>query len=281
MADLSSNTAVDVAALLLPWQGLMTAFVVVLLRVSGWLAVGPLLGRSLLPWQARVGLAVTLSLALTPVVAGSLNLSLDAARWIALAINEFACGFLLGCGSLVILWAIPLAGHLLDQQHGTPSDDADESFSGSPQTRWLTLWGATCFLLCSPINGHVQLVKVLADSFREQPVTRLSDSWNFDVVAGLLQHASELSLLVLAPGLATLCLVNLTLGLVGATSSANVGGSVGSAVRPAVSLLVLLASLSGMSQFVADAVRDGMTRLSLQAITANVDESTASVEESL
>ena len=95
-------------------------------RVSGLLAVGPLLGRAILPWQARAGLALVLSLLLTPLVGTTTLTSFVLTSFVAAAVTELGLGFLLGCGSLLILWVLPLAGRLLDQQHTMSGDEDDD-----------------------------------------------------------------------------------------------------------------------------------------------------------
>ncbi len=254
-------TLADLALLLSPWMGQLATFGLVLARVGGLLAVGPLLGRAILPWQARIGLALVLSMLLTPLVGTMPRPSLDLTSFIPAAATELGLGFLLGCGSLLILWAIPLAGRLLDQQHALSGDEDDDPFGGSPIARWLTLWGAACFLLCSPINGHLQAVKILADSFRSWPLGSSSGVWETDVVAQLVQQSCQLSLLLIAPALATLTLVNLGFGLLGAAGLPGASATIGNTTRPIVAALVLAASLSGIQQTISDGVRDGIAVL--------------------
>ena len=254
-------TPADLAVWLSPWMGQLVTFALVLARVSGLLAVGPLLGRAILPWQARIGLALALSLLLAPLVGTVTFPSFELTSFIPAAATEFGLGFLLSCGSLLILWAIPLAGRLLDQQHALPGDDDDDPLGGSPIARWLTLWGAACFLLCSPINGHLQAVKILADSFRSWPLGSSSGVWESNLVAQLVQQSCQVSLLLIAPALATLVLVNLGIGLLGAAGLPGASTSIGNTTRPIVAALVLAASLSGMQQTISDGVRDGITAL--------------------
>ncbi len=254
-------TPADLAMWLTPWTGQLVTFALVLARVSGLLAVGPLLGRAILPWQARVGLALVLSLLLTPLVGTTTLISLDLTSFVPATVTELGLGFLLGCGSLLILWAIPLAGRLLDQQHALPADEDDDPLGGSPIARWLTLWGAACFLLCSPINGHLQAVKILADSFQAWPLGSSTEVWKSEVVAQLVQQSCQLSLLLIAPALATLTLVNLGFGLLSAAGLPGASTSIGNTTRPIVAALVLAASLSGIQQTISDCVRDGITVL--------------------
>lgn len=254
-------TPADLTVWLIPWTGQLVTFALILARVSGLLAVGPLLGRAILPWQARVGLALVLAMLLTPLVGTATLPRLDLLSFLPAAATELGLGFLLGCGSLLILWAIPLAGRLLDQQHALPGDDDDDPLGGSPLARWLTLWGAACFLLCSPINGHLQAVKILADSFRSWPLGSSSGVWESNMVAQLVQHSCQLSLLLIAPALATLVLVNLGIGLLGAAGLPGASTTIGNTTRPIVAALVLAASLSGIQQTISDCVRDGITVL--------------------
>ena len=254
-------TPADLALWLIPWTGQLVTFALVLARVSGLLAVGPLLGRAILPWQARIGLALVLSMLLSPLVTTATQTRLDLTSLLPAAATELGLGFLLGCGSMLILWAIPLAGRLLDQQHALPGDDEDDPLGGSPIARWLTLWGAASFLLCSPINGHLQAVKILADSFRSWPLGSSSGVWESNLVAQLVQQSCQLSLLLIAPALATLTLVNLGFGLLGAAGLPGVSTSICNTTRPIIATLVLVASLSGIQQTISDSVRDGVAVL--------------------
>ena len=251
-------TPADLAVWLSPWMGQLAMFVLVLARVSGLLAVGPLLGRAILPWQARIGLAIVLSMLLTSLVGSATSIAADVTILVPAAATEFGLGFMLGCGSLLILWSIPLAGRLLDQQQALPADDDDDFVGGSPIARWLTLWGAACFLLCSPINGHLQAVKVLADSFQAWPLGSASELLTSNVAAQLLQQSCQLALLLIAPALATLTLANLALGLLSAAGLAGASNAIGPVTRSVVAAVVLMASLTGIQQHISDFVRDGI-----------------------
>jgi flagellar biosynthetic protein FliR len=246
----------DLSLWLSPWTGQLVVFALTLCRVAGLLSVGPLLGRAVLPWPARVGLAIAVAMLLSPLVGPASIPSLDIFSGSRAVISELCLGFLLGCGSMLILWAVPLAGHLLDQQSGQVAIDDESDSAGSPQARWLTLWGTACFLLCSPINGHIQLVAVLCDSVRSWPLGDTNRSlFQPETAALLLQHACELSLTVIAPALATMFLVNLALGLIASTGLSAPSSVIGSSIRPVVSLFVLAASLAGINQSVADSLR--------------------------
>ena len=261
-------TPADIALWLTPWSGQLATFALILSRVSGLLAVGPLLGRSILPWQARIGLAVVLSLLLTPLVgAGTLSI-FDLTSLIPAAAAELGLGFLLGCGSLLILWAIPLAGRLLDQQHALLGDEDDDLLGGSAISRWLTLWGAACFLLCSPMNGHLQAVKILAGSFQTWPLGSATELLTSNVVAQLLQQSCQLALLLIAPALATLTLINLGIGLLGAAGLPGASTTIANTTRPIIAVIVLAASLSGMQQTISDCVHDGITVLAVNSNTS-------------
>ena len=259
----------DLGVWLSPWMAQLATFLLVASRVSGMLAVGPLLGRAILPWQARIGLAIVLSMLLTPLVGSVAPITVDVTSLVPAAATEFGLGFLLGCGSLLILWAIPLAGRLLDQQHAMPTEDEDDLLGGSPISRWLTLWGAACFLLCSPINGHLQAVKILADSFRAWPVNSSTAILTSDIVAQLLQQSSQLALVLIAPALATLALTNLGLGLLGAAGLPGASTTIGNTTRPLIAAVVLMASLTGIQQTISDTVRDGIAVLSDTSILSH------------
>lgn len=261
-------TPADLIPLLTPWTGHLATFALILARVSGLLAVGPLLGRAILPWQARVGLAIVLSSSLVPLVDAMTPTSFDWTSLFPSVVTELGRGFLLGCGSLLILSAIPLAGRLLDQQHALPADEDHDPLGGSPISRWLTLWGAACFLLCSPINGHLQTVKILAVSVQTWPLGSSVELLTSEVTAQLLQQSCQLTLLLIAPALATLTLTNLGLGLLGAAGLPGASTAIGNSTRAIVAVLVLAASLSGLQQTISDSVVDSIGAFSRDTTTS-------------
>ena len=246
----------DLSLWLAPWSAQLVVFALTLCRIAGLLSVGPLLGRAILPWHVRVGLAIAAAMLLAPLIDGSNIPTLDVVSGIRVVISEFGIGFLWGCGALLVLWAVPLAGHLLDQQTGQVAVDDESDSVGSPQARWLTLWGTACFLLCSPINGHLQLVAALCDSFRSWPLADVNRTLFVpETAALLLQHASQLALTVIAPALATMFLVNLVLGFIGSAGLSGPATVIGNSLRPVVCLIVLTASLTGINQSIADALQ--------------------------
>lgn len=252
-------TVAELGLVLSAWIGQLSVFGLVLMRVCGLLAVGPLLGHSLLPWPARAGLAVVLSVLITPLVSVADGSTAELVAFAPAVVTEFGVGFVLGCGSLLILGAIPLAGRLLDQQHALPSDDEDDAPLGSSLARWSVLVATGCFLVCSPINGAVQAVLLLADSFRSLPLGSATTLLSADVAAKLLQQSSQLALLLLAPALATLVLMNLAFGLLGAAGFPGVAHTLGPSTRPVIAAIVLMASLSGLQQHVSVFVRQSLT----------------------
>ena len=251
-------TAADISVLVSPWTGQLVTFALVLSRVGGLLSVGPLLGRAILPWPIRVGLAIVLSLLLAPLVDSPKFTTFEATTFVPAVATEFSVGFLLGCGSLLILWVLPLAGRLLDQQHALPSDDDDDPLSGSPITRWLTLWGTAAFLLCSPVNGHLQAVRVLADSFQASPIGSTPGLLDANIAGQFLQQSTQLALLLVAPALATMALINLAIGLLSAAGLPGISTTLGNTARSVAAIIVLTLNLSGIQQTIADYVRDGI-----------------------
>lgn len=257
--NVADITVADIVLLISPWTGLLVTFALVLSRIGGLLSVGPLLSRSILPWPIRIGLAVVLSLLLAPLVSPPPFTTFEVTTFAPAIATELSRGFLLGCGSLVILWALPLAGRLLEQQHALPADDEDDPLGGSSITRWLTLWGTATFLLCSPVNGHLQVVRVLADSFRASPIGSTTLLLDANVAAQFLQDSSQLALLLIAPALATMALINLTLGLLSAAGLSGISTTLGNTARSIAAVVVLTLTLSGIQQTIADYVRIGIT----------------------
>jgi flagellar biosynthetic protein FliR len=236
-----------------PWLGHVAGFALILARVSGMLSVGPLIGRTVLPWQARFGMAVVLSMLLAPLVVTSPAGRLNPSAFPLSVATEFLVGLLIGGGSMLVLWAVPLAGRLLDAQSSLPDDDDEEDWlSGSPITRWLTLAAVACFLTSSPLQGHVRGVMILAESFQACPLGAGSEFVSAQTATQLLHVAVQFALLLAAPALSLLVLMNLVLGLLSASGLSQSALQIGNGVRPAIAIIVLMLCLSGFQQALCD-----------------------------
>lgn len=239
-------------------------FTLVLIRMSGLMAIGPVFGQSVIPANARVMLVLVLSLLIVPTLPAhgsgvrAVPLSRTPLDYACAAAGELALGFALGLGVLTILSGLQVAGQLIDQQAGTALGgvfDPQSGFGSSPSSRILCLLGTTVFLCMPPIDGHLLMVAALVETFQTMPVGTAHVSPSaVELLRDLVHQSLVLGLQVAAPVLATMSLVALAMGFLGRTVSQMNLLVVGLPVRVLVTLVVLALTFTGASRALVEVV---------------------------
>jgi flagellar biosynthetic protein FliR len=176
--------------------------------------------------------------------------------------GEYSLGLVVGLGILTILSSLQLAGQLIDQQTGlglgevfNPELNASGSLSGG----LLYLFGTTCFLL---LGGHLLAISALLESFRTLPIGHASVSIPaIEYLSGLVHQSLALALQVALPVLASMAVVNLTLGFLSHTVPQLNVLNAGFPIKLLVGLAVLGLAFSGAAEAIARAVPEAIEEL--------------------
>ncbi len=191
---------------------------------------------------------------------------LDYAR---IALGELVLGLLLGTGMTIVLSGLQLAGHLIDQQSGLGlgqvfNPDLGDSVSLTSQSlHWI---GVVVFLLLSPLGGHLQVIRILTETFETLPVGEavLSGSTG-DLLNDLIRMSLLLGLRVAAPVLVMMSLIDLTFGFLNHSVPQINIQAVGFAVRGVLGMLILTVTLTNVGELAVapfgealDSLRDAM-----------------------
>jgi flagellar biosynthetic protein FliR len=246
-------------------------FLLVTVRLSGLMAVGPLLGHSGIPPQIRVFLTGALALIFTPIVmsmhgAGSgadgnsisyvLPSTLMNAGWIAG--QEFMVGMSLGLGVSIILSGIQLAGEVFDQQSGialgqvyNPTFESSMSATGQALSM-----AAIVFLFCmKPLSGDLMMIDAMMQTFHDLPVGCTYEIAETTRLLSRLVHDSlVLAIQITAPMLAAQTLISLAMGFLGYSVPQINILQVGFGIRAMVSGMILIITFSGLSQLMLDTI---------------------------
>lgn len=248
----------------------------VLLAALRWFGMSltlPLVSQ-LLTLRVRMALALVLGVASLPMLSAS---RADALNWLARLADDadapgtwIACGLRLlaaglvelgvgaavGLGARLVLCGVQAAGELIDHQAGLafaqvfhPGTD-DEA---TPLGATLGLTAMAVFLLLTPCGGDLALAGAAFDLFAALPVgTATTPRPVLDLVVVLGQQSLMLALNVAAPVLAVMSLVTVAVGWLGRTAPALSAGPVLVPVRIVTCLLILMLSLSGAADVLAE-----------------------------
>jgi flagellar biosynthetic protein FliR len=174
------------------------------------------------------------------------------------AVGELGLGFVLGLGMLTILSGLQIAGELVDQQTGLSLGEIANpglNISGSATGQFLFLFATTVLLVMQPTGYHLQLLSALMETFRSIPLGQaFVTTQAIDLLRDLVHQSIVLGLQIAAPLLAAMSLVALTMGFLGHSVPQINVLVVGFPIRASTSLLVLVASVSGIARHVSDVV---------------------------
>lgn len=252
----------DLTPWLLTWA---LAALPVLARVAALAWTAPALGLPALGWRVRLGLALTLTMLVAPLIAtgGATPATANdpgSLAWLALA--EAATGVLLGLGMGLVLAAARLAGEIVGVQAGlsvaglldptgSGGSDADLGAPGlSPMGR---LYGLVALATFLALDGPLMLVAVLIESYQAVPVGGLPlDPSTVDAAFARVGWALSLTLRAAAPAGLALALAGLALGLLARAANGLQVLTLSLPIRAALGLaLVLVGLLAAVSTFQA------------------------------
>ena len=189
-------------------------WVLVLTRLTGLLAVFPLLGAEQMPLQVRAALAALMTTVILPVLPVPASIPSGLPELVGLMASELAIGLLMGTVVAWILEAVSFAGSMIDMQVGfsfvqlvDPSTSQSTSISGS-----LLLQMASLLIFITGL--HHQMILALVDSYRVAPMGQgvpLQTLGLVTLIGQLLAKGFQLAF----PVLAVLFLLDLILGISG------------------------------------------------------------------
>ena len=194
------------------WQ-----FLVVLVRTGAILAALPLLGGRTVPQRIKVGLAVAVSVILTPVVTFSLHPNWLEPGYLVMAVGaELLVGLILGLAMRLVMAAVELAGNVLGFQVGFAMANVLDPVTQVQTPVFGQLMTVLATLFYFQVDGHLLVLLALGSSFQLIPPfgAHLSAPLLPDVT-GLMQRTYDIGMRLALPVMAATFLVHITMGLLG------------------------------------------------------------------
>lgn len=240
-------------------NALLAAFLWPLTRVLALVASAPVLGNPSVPLRAKIGLAFMITLAVAPTLAPMPQVDPGSLAGLLILAQQLVIGLAMGFAMRIVFVAVEMAGELIGLQMGLGfATFFDPQSAGHIPVvgRFLGLLAALVFL---SVNGHLQMISLLSQSFSALPVSgegiaapgfRTLAFWGGEIFAA--------GLLLSLPLLAALLITNLALGiLTRAAPQLNIF-AVGFPLTLAIGLLVLALALPYFTPVLERLIREGL-----------------------
>lgn len=229
------------------------------LRTGAALALLPGIGAMLLPLRARIGLSAVVGLLVLGVMPIEVPIDMLSPTGLLGIAGELVIGATAGVVLQLVFAAAAVAGELLSQSMGlgfaTMLDPAGMTSPVVASFLGLLLW-----LVFLGLDGHLQLIGMLVDSYRtlppgSDPLAHAGD------IAALGGVAFSAGLMLALPVAAVLLLVNLLLAVVSRSAPQLNIFSIGFPTLMVAGLLTLPVALPAMTGTMAHTVERGLDEL--------------------
>lgn len=231
--------------LLSVWLERLNLMLPVFLRVGGFIAALPMMGRSV-PVMVKVGLAGILTLFVFPGLGQGSSPSPSLLSWVVILLSETLVGLALGFLVAVFFSAVVVAGQLIDVPMGFGMANVIDPQSGAPMPVAAQFQNIITILVFCVLDGHHTLLRLLTDSFNVVPIGEASwSSAGLEAVLQAVADAFVMGIKLGLPVLAGLLLTDVALGIMSrAVPQINLF-AVGFSIKIGVGLLLLMFAVPG------------------------------------
>lgn len=156
-------------------------FSLILMRMSGFILLNPVLGRRGIPGMAKAGMIMALSVMIYPTAVLEGGEPASTLALLVLLLKEFAFGYLIGFTMQLFDYAVTCAGAVLDFQMGLSMATVYDVQNGAQTALSGSIMNLYYMLLFFAVNGHLALMKILTASGRVVPYGRIvfgTSCWN-------------------------------------------------------------------------------------------------------
>jgi flagellar biosynthetic protein FliR len=184
-------------------------------RIAALLTVAPIFGTRSVPVRVRMGLALTLTLVIAPVVSTHLpDIELFSAQGVLVTAQQVLIGLSIGFAMRLLFTVLQVAGQLVAQLMGLGFAAMVDPQSGVQVPVVSQLYVIVATLAFLSLDGHLLLIRALADSFQVLQVASYGVGqdalWSLATQAGWVFSSA---LLIALPSMAALLVVNLAFGV--------------------------------------------------------------------
>jgi flagellar biosynthetic protein FliR len=185
-----------------------------LTRILAMFATAPLFSHASLPLRAKVGIALAMALAISPVVSAPPLAGLMEASGFSMLAHNVLVGLALGFAVRLVFTGIDLAGQLIGLQIGLSFASFFNPDTRESETVVSGFMSMLVLMMFLAIDGHLMLLSALVDSFRAFPAGA-PGALPIEPLALARAAADifEIALTICLPILAVMLLVNVVLGV--------------------------------------------------------------------
>jgi len=182
-------------------------------RVSGLVMTAPIFAASAVPMRIRVALVVLLTVILLPLAPRDAAVAPLSLAGFGVTVVQVGIGAMIGFALRLVFEAVAFGGELVATSMGLNYASVVDPQHGNVTPVVGQLYTLLATLLFLVMDGHLALIRLLADSFATIPASASSlDASMFWQFASIASHVFAGALRVALPAMTAMLVVNLAFG---------------------------------------------------------------------
>jgi len=232
----------DILSALLSQTGF---FLLIFARISGIFSTLPFLGSRNIPVLVKAGLSILFSFLLLPLVYSTNTVIPEKLLpYVLLVIQEFLVGLIFGYVSSFFMYAVQMAGHIMDLQIGFGMVNVFDPQQGQQIPLLGNFQYILAMLVFLLLNGHHVLISALFASFKVVPITGVVfDATLTQFMVDIFVNTFSIAFKISVPILSALLITDVAMGILARTMPQMNIFVVGVPGKIAVGIFVLLIGL--------------------------------------
>ena len=215
-----------------------------LFRIAAIVATAPVLGARYVPARIKIFLVLALTLVIAPNVQNVPIVDPISLPALAIIIQQLIIGAATGLLMAMVFSAFSIGGELIATSMGLGFASVVDPQMGVHTPVISQFYVVLLSLVYVSLNGHLVIIKELADSFTTMPIS--AEGINRDTIWNLVSWAGYMfkgGVLMALPAITTLLIVNIALGIIMRASPQFNILSIGFPVTLLIGFVVMLVTL--------------------------------------
>ncbi|APX93246.1 flagellar biosynthetic protein FliR [Halomonas sp. 1513] len=240
-------------------QGWLMLFLWPFVRITAFLMASPLLGHSAVPNQAKIGLAVLLTVVIGPTLPDMPDAPIVSWASLGIMIEQMLIGIAIGLTMQVMFAVVQAAGEFIGLQMGLAFATFFDAGSGTNTMILSRVFYMITLLMFLAFNGHLIVIEILASTFVTLPIG--IGSFNAGAFEMLVRFGGTIfvsGMLLALPLVGSLLIINLSLGILNRSAPQLTVFNIGFPTSLTVGIFLLMVLMTDFARFLQRLFSDSL-----------------------
>lgn len=228
-------------------------------RLAAFITAAPLLGHSSIPNPVKIGFALLLSIVVSSTLPPLPDVPIVSWAGVGIIVEQLIIGLSMGLVMQIVFSVVQAAGEFIGLQMGLAFATFFSPDTGANTMILSRLLYMLTLLMFLAFDGHLLVIEILARSFTTLPIGLVSlDLAAFDLLARFGSIIFMSGMLLALPLVATLLIMNLSMGILNRTAPQFTVFSIGFPMTLLAGMVLLTTLMNDLGRFLERLFMQGL-----------------------